>query len=98
MPEGTNMTLNNTVADIKSTIRDYRMAGNSQGGYFFLILTSGGCIDRPSWTGLPMIVDVIERVHVIARHRKSSSSLTFGWSNGSRIVYDDKDKYHDDRM
>ena len=92
------MTLNNTVADIKSTIRDYRMAENSQGGYFFLILTSGGCIDRSSWTGIPMIAEVIELVHVIARHRKSASCLTFGWSNSSRFVYDDEDKYNDDRM
>jgi hypothetical protein len=41
--------------------------GNSQGGYYFYSLTTGRCLNRYSWTKLPMPQDVINRVHVLAR-------------------------------
>ena len=42
--------------------------------------------------------EVIESVHALARRRKSSSRLNFGWRDGYRIVADDKDKDHNDQM
>ena len=45
-----------------------------------------------------MPADVIERVQALARKSKSVSGLTFGWRDGFRIVDDNKDEDHDDRM
>ena len=72
--------------------------GKSQGGYFFLSLASSRLVDWRIWTELPMPADVIERVHALTRHSKSVSGMTFGWRDGFRIVDDDEDKDHDNRM
>ena len=41
---------------------------------------------------------MIECVHALDRHSKSVSSLTFGWRDGFRIVDDNEDEDHNDRM
>jgi hypothetical protein len=66
-----------------------RPNGNSQGGYYFLSLTTGRRIDRRSWTELPMPNDIIDRVHVLARRDKSAPGLAFGWRDGTAITDND---------
>lgn len=47
-------------------------SGNSQGGYKFLSLTTGRKILRRSFTELPMPQDVIDRIHLFAKKRKTN--------------------------
>ena len=72
--------------------------GKSQGGYLFLSLASSRLVNWRSWTEIPMPSYVIERVHALSRHSKSVSGLNFVWRSGFRIVDDDKDEDHNDRM
>ena len=37
--------------------------GNTQGGYFFMSLTTGRRLNRRQWTALPMTTDVMQRVN-----------------------------------
>ena len=52
--------------------------GNSQGGQYFISLDNGGGIHRNIWTDLPMPSELIDRVHVLDRHRKEAAGLTIG--------------------
>jgi hypothetical protein len=74
-----------------------RPNGNSQGGYYFLSLTTGRRIDRQNWTELPMPNEVIDRVHTLARRDKASTGLTFGWRDGTQVV-DEGDSMDEDDM
>ena len=70
-----------------------RPNGNSQGGYYFLSLSSGRRIDRQNWTELPMPDDVVDRVHTLARRDKA---VTFGWRDGTQVAdADDEDSMAD---
>jgi hypothetical protein len=66
-----------------------RPNGNSQGGYYFMSLSTGRRIDRQTWTELPMPSDVIDRVHTFARRDKAATGLTFGWRDGTQVIEDD---------
>jgi hypothetical protein len=71
-----------------------RPNGNSQGGYYFLSLSTGRRIDRQNWTELPMPNDVVDRVHTLARRDKAATGLTFGWRDGSSVTDHDNDDDH----
>lgn len=74
-----------------------RPNGNSQGGYYFLSLSTGRRIDRQNWTELPMPDDVIARIHALARRDKAAvAGLTFGWRDGTAVL--DQDADEDDTM
>jgi hypothetical protein len=51
--------------------------GDTQGGYYFLSLTSGRRLNRYNWTVLPMPQDVINCVSILARHQLSNRGLVF---------------------
>jgi hypothetical protein len=68
-----------------------RPTGNSQGGYYFLSLSTGRRLNRNNWTELPIPQDVINRVHTLARRSNANRDLTFAWWDGTTIDDDDKD-------
>ena len=72
-----------------------RPTGNSQGGYYFLSLSSGQRINRKSWTALPMPDEVIKQVHRLARRNGSKDSLIFKDRN-NHIIEDEYDDDDDD--
>ena len=55
-----------------------RPKGNTQGGYYFLSLTTGSRVDRRNWTEVPMPNKVINRVHALAWCSQAATGLTFG--------------------
>jgi hypothetical protein len=63
-----------------------RPTGNTQGGYYFMSLTSGRRLSRNHWTSLPIPQDVIDRVHVLARRSNANRDLSFAWRNGTAIA------------
>jgi hypothetical protein len=69
-------------------------AGNAQGGYFLLLLTTGRRILRQQWTGLPMLNGVIAAVEAVAAAEQQSimgnSGPVFEWSPGISIVDEDE--------
>jgi hypothetical protein len=54
-----------------------RPTGNSQGGYYFILLNMGQCINRRNCTSLPMSQGVIDQVHCLGGRAKSKKKLTF---------------------
>jgi hypothetical protein len=61
-------------------------------------LTSGRCLNRNRWTELPMLQDVIDHVHVLARHSHTEQDLSFTWRDGTIIADNDdnnEDSYYD---
>jgi hypothetical protein len=51
---------------------------NHQGGHlFFSSLGTGKILNRNHWTALPMPLEVLDRVHALARHGFVSQTLTF---------------------
>ena len=72
-----------------------RPTGNAQGGYYFMSLTTGCCLNRNHWTSLPMPQDVINRVHTLARRQGAAASLLFADHHGIAPADDDPD-YDDD--
>jgi hypothetical protein len=73
--------------------------GNTQGGYYyFMSLTTGKRINRFSWTPLPMPGEVIEKVHILARHNPAGTVIQFGWRDGTPIEdeADEADDAHDE--
>jgi len=73
-----------------------RPAGNAQGGYYFMSLTTGRRIARNHWTPLPMPQDVIDRVHVLARRQNVARGLEFLDRNNDPIDTLDGDDLDDD--
>ena len=68
--------------------------GNVQGGYFFFSLTTGHVLNRNRWTRLPMLNEVIDSVHPMARQEKANHSLIF--QNRNQEVLADQDEDDDD--
>ncbi|KAG7373144.1 hypothetical protein IV203_033868 [Nitzschia inconspicua] len=60
--------------------------GNSQGGHYFMSLTSGDRIVRHRWTCLPMPDEAIARVSQIGRRQGMPSTLTFSNRHGAEIL------------
>jgi hypothetical protein len=71
-----------------------RPTGNTQGGYYFLSLSSGRRLTRNRWIDLPMPQEGIDRVHVLTRRSNANWDLTFAWRNGT--IIDDNDDDDDD--
>ena len=59
--------------------------GNSQGGHYFMSLTSGARIIRHRWTPLPMPADAIQRVTEMGRSQHMPSTVTFSDRHGREI-------------
>ena len=59
--------------------------GNSQGGHYFMSLTSGARIIRHRWTPLPMPADAIQRVTQMGRAQHMPSTVTFSDRHGREI-------------
>ena len=51
--------------------------GNSQGGHYFMCLSTGARITRDRWTDLPMPREVIRRVMEMGRQQGMPATLTF---------------------
>ncbi|KAG7374846.1 reverse transcriptase RNA-dependent DNA polymerase [Nitzschia inconspicua] len=60
--------------------------GNSQGGHYFMSLTSGERIIRHRWTPLPMPEEAIARVSQIGRRQGMPSTLAFSNRHGAEIM------------
>ena len=69
--------------------------GNTQGGHYFMSLTSGDKIVRHRWTELPMPREAITRVNTIARRQKMPSTITYANRQGAEIL-DYIEDYADD--
>jgi hypothetical protein len=74
-----------------------RPTGNTQGGYYFMSLSSGHRVSRYAWTALPMPGEVIERVQHLARRNPAGRDIAFGWRDGTPIVDEptEEDDLHD---
>ncbi|KAG7353502.1 hypothetical protein IV203_002857 [Nitzschia inconspicua] len=70
--------------------------GNSQGGHYFMSLTSGERIIRHKWTSLPMPAEAIARVSHIGRRQGMPSSLTFSNRHDAEILDAIADTIEDD--
>eukprot|EP00957_Ditylum_brightwellii_P132767 10124189-Ditylum_brightwellii.AAC.1 len=70
----------------------FQPTGNSQGGYFFLSLTTGKQLNRKKWTCLPMPAEVIDHVHKLVRQK--NPGLAFYDRNGN--VYNPEEEDEDD--
>ena len=82
--------------------------GNSQGGHYFMCLSTGARITRDRWTDLPMPREVIHRVTEMGRQQGMPATLTFADRHGheleDRLVevpdddtsHEEYDPYYDD--
>ena len=59
--------------------------GNSQGGHYFMCLTTGARITRDRWTDLPMPREVIHRVTEMGRQQGMPTTLTFADRHGREL-------------
>ena len=69
------------------------------GAYYFISLATGRCIDRRSWTPMPMpTAEVVPQVHRLARRAKANKTLTFTNATGDNLdtLYADLDRDEDD--
>ena len=67
-------------------------AGNVQGGYFFLSLTTGKVINCMRWTRIPMPKEVIDRVESMAHQEHAGTTLLFEDRDHNKIIdLDDTD-------
>jgi hypothetical protein len=87
---------NNTMATRTTSAIALRPTGNEQGRYYFLSLTTGRRLNRNRWTALPMPVDVINRVHTLARRSGASRGLTFADHSGDPLLEHDNDDSMDE--
>ena len=68
---------------------------NHQGGHLFFSLSTGKILNRNHWTALPMPLEVVDRVHVLAQRSLSNHTLTFANPDGVEADEDDDDEsYH----
>ncbi|KAG7373060.1 hypothetical protein IV203_033784 [Nitzschia inconspicua] len=70
--------------------------GNSQGGHYFMSLTSGERLVRHKLTSLPMPDEAIARVSQIGRRQGMPSTLTFSNRHGTEITDQLVDTIEDD--
>jgi hypothetical protein len=73
-----------------------RPTGNQQGGYNIFSLTSSRRLNRSAWTPLPMPNDIIDRVHILARHSRIHRGLSFLDRNGQPFLDNDSEDDSDD--
>ena len=59
--------------------------GNSQGGHYFMCLSTGARITRDRWTDLPMPREVIHRVTEMGRQQGMPATLTFADRHGREL-------------
>ena len=59
--------------------------GNSQGGHYFMRLTTGARITRDRWTDLPMPREVIHWVSEMGRQQGMPTTLTFADRHGQEL-------------
>ena len=59
--------------------------GNSQGGHYFMCLSTGARITRDRWTDLPMPREVIHRVTELGRQQGMPATLTFADRHGQEL-------------
>ena len=59
--------------------------GNSQGGHYFMCLSTGARITRDWWTDLPMPCEVIHRVTEMGRQQGMPATLTFADRHGREL-------------
>ena len=71
-----------------------RPTGNAQGGYYLYSLSTGRVLSRNHWTPLPMLKEVIDRLHVLGR--RSTAALTFTERDGVIIPNNDDGDDPDD--
>ena len=60
-------------------------SGNSQGGHYFMCLSTRGRIIRDRWTDLPMPREVIQRVTEMGRQQGMPATLTFADRHGREL-------------
>ena len=72
----------NTMASRTTGAIALRPTGNSQGGYFFMSLDTGRRLNRNHWTELPVPIEVVDRVHVLARRSNANRGLLFSDRHG----------------
>ena len=60
-------------------------SGNSQGGHYFMCLSTGGRIIRDRWTDLPMPREVIQRVTEMGGQQGMPATLTFADRHGREL-------------
>ena len=60
-------------------------SGNSQGGHYFMCLSTGGRIIHDRWTDLPMPREVIQRVTEMGRQQGMPATLTFADRHGHEL-------------
>ena len=73
-----------------------RPTGNVQGGYFFMSLTTGRKLIRSHWTELPVPMDVVNRVHDLARKGNANRGLMFADRDGQLMVEDPQENIDED--
>lgn len=66
--------------------------GNHQVGHLFFSLSMGQILNQNHWTALPMPLEVVDRVHVLARCSFSNRILTFANRDGVKADEDDDDE------
>ena len=59
--------------------------GNSQGGHYFMCLSTGARITCYRWTDLPMLREVIHRVTEMGRQQGMPTTLTFADRHGREL-------------
>ena len=57
------------------------VVGNGQGSFYFLSVTTGRVLSRLHAMALPMLDDMIDKLHRMARQQKSNPGLVFTDSN-----------------
>jgi len=70
-----------------------RPSGDSQGGYYFMSLSSGKIIIRNKWTKLPMPAKVIATVHQLAAACKKYKGIVFTDKDGN-IINNENDEHN----
>ena len=87
----THEEYNNSMRTRNVGVIALRPKGKSQGGFYFLSLTTVHRIDRHNWTNLPMPNKVIDRVHALALYNKAANGITFGWRDSTLILENEDD-------
>ncbi|MGB0424073.1 MAG: hypothetical protein ACPGED_07120, partial [Flavobacteriales bacterium] len=67
--------ITNQIHPLRSTGAIALGPANHNGGWHFMSLSTGARILRYAWTSLPITHDVVQRVHQLANHQGSFSSL-----------------------
>ena len=73
-----------------------RPTGNTQGGFYFLSLSTGQVLNRFRVTALPMPDHVVDQVHRMVRQQKANPGLLFGNRSMSSVNDEDMEESSDD--